>query len=121
YGRALGPAVKEAAISWPYTDFGKPGAIVSRSEDSVLGTTTVKFANGTQLIVKPTKFDKDRVLVAVNFGSGRAGVSPALAHGLWEAQLFPLVGTAKLSFGEITQWAQSAGKAASVGLEAGPR
>jgi zinc protease len=121
YGRALGPAVKEAAISWPYTDFGKPGAIVSRSEDAVLGTTTVKFANGTQLIVKPTKFDKDRVLVAVNFGSGRAGVSPALARGLWEAQLFPLIGTAKLSFGEITQWAQSTGKAASVGLEAASR
>ncbi|HEV2596506.1 MAG TPA: insulinase family protein [Sphingomicrobium sp.] len=121
HARVLGPAVKVAAIRWPYTDFGMPGAIVSRSEDAVLGTTTVRFANGTQLIVKPTKFDKDRVLVAVNFGSGRTGVSPSLAHGLWEAQLFPLIGTGKLSFGEITQWAQAAGKAASVGLEAGSR
>lgn len=121
YARPLGAAVKEAEIRWPYTDFGTPGAIVSRSEDPLLGTTTVKFANGTQLIVKPTKFDRDRVLVAVNFGSGRSGVSPALAHALWEAQLFPLIGTAKLSFGEITQWAQSTGKAASVGLEAAAR
>lgn len=121
YGRQLGAAVKETAVTWPYTDFGKPGAVVSKTTDPTLGTTTVKFANGTQLIVKPTKFEKDRVLVAVNFGNGRAGVPAPLAHALWETQLFPLTGTAKLSFGDITKWAQSTGKAASVGLEAGPR
>jgi zinc protease len=121
YARPLGAAVKEAAVTWPYTDFGKPSTVVSRSADPTLGATTVKFANGTQLIVKPTKFEKDRVLVAVSFGSGRASVPPTLARALWQAQLFPLIGTARLSFGEITQWAQSTGKAASVGLEAGPR
>jgi zinc protease len=94
---------------------------VSKTEDTSLGTTTVKFANGTRLIVKPTKFEKDRVLVAVNFANGRTGVPTPLAHALWEAQLFPLIGTAKLSFGDITKWAQTNGKAASVGLEAGPR
>jgi zinc protease len=121
YARPLGAAVKEAAVTWPYTDFGRPGTVVSKTVDATLGTTTVKFANGTQLIVKPTKFEKDRVLVAVSFGSGRAGVPPALAHALWQSELFPLIGTAKLSFGEITQWAQSTGKAASVGLQAGSR
>lgn len=121
YARPLGAAVTEAAVTWPYTDFGKPGAVISKSEDSSLGITTIKFENGTQLIVKPTKFEKDRVLVAVSFGNGRAGVAPPLTHALWEAQLFPLIGTAKLSFGEISKWAQSTGKAASVGLEAAPR
>lgn len=121
YARPLGAAVKEVAVTWPYTDFGKAGAVISKTADPTLGTTTVTFANGTQLIVKPTKFEKDRVLVAASFGSGRAGVPSALAHALWEAQLYPLIGTGKLSFGEITRWAQSTGKAASVGLETGPR
>ena len=121
YARPLGTAVKEVAVTWPYTDFGKPGAVISKTEDATLGITRVKFDNGTQLIVKPTKFEKDRVLVAVSFGNGRAGVAPPLAHALWEAQLFPLIGTSKLSFGEITRWAQSTGKAASIGLEASPR
>ena len=61
-----------------------------RRVDAKLGTTTVRFANGTRLLVKPTKFEKDKIQVSVSFGSGRAGVKPELAHSLWEAQLYPL-------------------------------
>ena len=121
YARMIGAGVKEAAISWPYTSFGKVSPVVSKALDEKLGTTTVKFANGTRLVVKPTKFEKDRIQVAVAFGNGRAGVNPAMAHALWETQLFPLVGTGKLSLGEITQWSQSTGKVASVALQAGNR
>ena len=71
--------------------------MVARTVDAKLGTTTVRFANGTRLLVKPTKFAKDKVDVTVSFGNGRAGVKPELAHTLWEAQLYPLAGTAKLS------------------------
>ena len=113
--------MKEAAISWPYTSFGAPSPVVSTTVDDKLGTTTVKFANGTRLIVKPTKYEKDRIQVAVAFGNGRAGVSPELAGALWEAQIYPLVGTGKLSLGDITQWAQSSGKVATVALQAGIR
>jgi zinc protease len=121
YSKTLGAAVKEAAISWPYTSFGAPSPVVSTTVDDKLGTTTVKFANGTRLIVKPTKYEKDRIQVAVAFGNGRAGVSPELAGALWEAQIYPLVGTGKLSLGDITQWAQSSGKVATVALQAGIR
>jgi zinc protease len=121
YSGALGAQVKQAAIVWPYTSFGKPSAIVSRSVDSKVGTTTVKFANGTRLVVKPTKFEKDQIEVAVSFANGRVGVKPALAHGLWETGLFTLGGTKKLSLADITRWTQEHGKVASVGLGAGTR
>ena len=121
YSRALGAQVKEAAIAWPYTSFGKPSAVVSKTEDPKLGVTTVKFANGTRLLVKPTKFEKDKIRIAVSLGSGRAGVPPQLAHALWETELFPFGGTGKLSQGDIQKWAQTTGKVASVRLDADTR
>ena len=89
YSRTLGAQVKEAAITWPYTTFGRPSAVVSRTQDAQLGITTVKFANGTRLLVKPTKYEKDKIHVAVSFGNGRAAVSPQLAHTLWETPAVP--------------------------------
>jgi zinc protease len=121
YSRPLGAEVKEAAVSWPYTSFGKPAAVASTISDPQLGTTTVQFTNGTRLVVKPTAYEKDKVHVAVSFGNGRAGVSPKLAHALWETQLYPLTGTGKLSLSQITQWAQSNGKIATIALDAGAR
>ena len=103
------------------SSFGKGSAVVAKTADTKLGTTTVRFANGTRLVVKPTKFEKDKIQVAVAFGNGRAGVKPALAHALWETQLYPLAGTAKLSLGDITKWAQASGKVVSVAFEAGTR
>ncbi|MBW8784295.1 MAG: insulinase family protein, partial [Novosphingobium sp.] len=121
YARSLGAQVKEAAISWPYTGFGKPGAVVSKTVDAKLGLTTVRFANGTRLLIKPTRFEKDRIRVAVSFGNGRAGVSPQLARALWEAQLYPLAGTGKMQLADITKWVQVTGKVVSASLEAGNR
>ena len=121
YSRTLGAQVKQAVIAWPYTSFGKASGIVSQTVDAQLGTTTVRFANGTRLVVKPTRFEKEKIQVAVSVGNGRAGVSPTLARKLWEAQFYPLGGTGKLSLGEITQWAQTTGKVATVNLEAGAR
>ena len=121
YSRNLGAQQKEATIAWPYTSFGKAGSVVSQTVDARLGTTTVKFANGTRLVVKPTNYEKEKIQVAVSIGNGRSGVSPVIAHKLWETQFYPLGGTAKLSLGEITQWAQSTGKVATVNLEAGAR
>ncbi len=121
YARSLGAAVKEAAITWPYTHFGQPSAVVSRTLDPKIGATTVRFANGTRLIVKPTKFEKDRIAVTVLFGNGRSGVNADRAHALWETPLYLLGGTSKLSTSEISHWAQSTGKVTSVTVAAGTR
>ncbi|MFL6720651.1 MAG: M16 family metallopeptidase, partial [Sphingomonas sp.] len=121
YTRPLGAATAAAALSWPYDDFGKPGAIVAKTTDAKLGTTLVRFANGTRLMVKPTQFEGDRISVAVLLGNGRSGVRPALARAIWESSLFPLAGTKKLPLFQITQWAQQSGKVITLGMDAGIR
>ncbi len=121
FTKPLGEATKEAAIEWPYGDFGKPGAVTSKAVDSKLGTTLVTFANGTRLLVKPTDFEKGKIAVAALLGAGRSAVPPELADSLWETQLFPLVGTNKLPLAEITQWAQENDKVVSVAFAAGNR
>lgn len=121
YNRQLGAEVKQAAIAWPYTSFGTPSPVVAKSVDPKLGTTLVSFGNGTRLLVKPTKFEKDRIQVAALFGNGRTGVSPASAHSLWEAPFYTLGGTAKLSTADISHWAQQTGKVTSASLTVGTR
>ena len=109
----------QSAITWPYTDFGAPGQITSQTEDKALGTTTVTFANGSRLIVKPTTFEKDQVTVSAAFGHGRKSADPALQHALWASSFAVYGGTGKLSLADITRWAEGGGKVATVNLQAG--
>jgi len=111
----------QTAVVWPYTAFGAPGVVVQRQDDAALGTTTVRFANGSRLMVKPTRFEKDHITVKVLLGNGRAGADPGLVHALWAAQFLPLGGTGKLSAGDIERWAQSGGRTLAVEMKADPR
>ncbi|MBU3076458.1 M16 family metallopeptidase [Sphingomonas quercus] len=79
--------VEAKAVS--FADLGKPpvpGRIVSRSEIPDLGVTRVRFANGVELVVKQTDFEKDRVLVAATVGYGIAGMPPDRYVPLWTAR-----------------------------------
>lgn len=117
------PAVSGTAstITWPYTDFGTPSAILARVTDTDLGITTVHFANGTRLAVKSTPLQTDRVSVHVHLGSGRAGLKPEQAHALWALDTLPLGGTGQRSMTAISQWLQVSGKQLSVSLRADPQ
>lgn len=117
FTRPLGAAVLQASISWPYTSFGKPGAIISKSVDAKLGTTLVRFANGTRLLVKPLKYEKDKIAVAVLLGNGRSAIASANAHAIWESQFFPYVGTGKLPLADITRWAEENGKVVNINFQ----
>jgi zinc protease len=121
YSRPLGAAEKQATIQWPYDDFGKASAVTSKTVDAKLGTTLVRFGNGTRLLVKPTNYEKDKVAVGVLLGNGRSEVRPDAAHALWQTEVFPLVGTGKLPLSQISQWAQENDKVISVALQAGNR
>lgn len=121
YTAPLAARAAEAAVVWPYTDFGRAGVIRARHEDQALGTTTVTFANGSRLVVKPTRFEKDRITVRVELGNGRAGADPALVHALWAAPLLPLGGTGKLPAGAIERWAQAGGRTIGAEFRADPR
>ena len=118
---ALATRAQAAAVVWPYTTFGTPGVVLARSDDAALGTTTVRFANGARLMVKPTTFEKDHVSVKVLLGNGRAGADAARVHALWATSLAPLGGTAKLAAGDIERWAQSGGRTLAVEFKADTR
>lgn len=68
---AVQPPVAVAAKAWPYRSFGTAGKVAERTEIADLGVTQVRFANGVTLLVKPTAFQKDQVLVNVRVGGGR--------------------------------------------------
>jgi len=62
--------VVQAAVEWPYSDFGTPTQPSERTEVADLGTTLVQFPNGVRLTVKPTDFTDEQILVNVAVGNG---------------------------------------------------
>ena len=116
YAAPLAARVVEAAVVWPYDSFGTPSAVVSRVADAALGTTTVTFANGTRLMVKPTTFEQDTVRVTVGLGSGKAGTPANLTHALWATDAFAAGGTSKLSAIQLNRWVESSGTRVTAAL-----
>jgi zinc protease len=85
---AVAAPTAAAERAWPYTQFGTPGQVKERRELGGVGATAVRFANGVRLIVKPTTFAKDQILVQARVGSGRLAESQARPPVDW------IVGTA---------------------------
>lgn len=64
----------QAALEWPYADFGPAAQPTARREIAELGATVVTFANGTTLTVKPTTFRDEQILVSLRTGLGELGL-----------------------------------------------
>ena len=64
----------QAALEWPYAEFGATAQPTARREIAELGATVVTFANGTTLTVKPTTFRDEQILVSVRTGLGELGL-----------------------------------------------
>ena len=118
--RPLPAATVQAAVTWPYGDFGKPGAVVSRREDKDLGATIVTFANGTRLMARHSDLEKDRVSIHVGFGTGQADLPLALVHANWAVSSFPVGGMAKLTVPELSRYMQTQGKLGGVSPSLAP-
>lgn len=67
------PAV-QAEMNWPYASFGTTGTVQDRHDIASVGATAVTFANGVRLIVKPTTFRDEQILVGVSTGLGNLGL-----------------------------------------------
>lgn len=65
---------EQAALDWPYGQFGTAAQPTERRELAEIGATQVTFANGTTLVVKPTDFRDDQILVSVRTGIGELGL-----------------------------------------------
>jgi zinc protease len=94
----LSAAAAEAAVTWPYADFGRAGKVVDRAEVKDLGLTTVRFANGVRLMVKPTVLRKDQVLVSVSVGQGRLELPTDHPVVAWAAGALIGGGFGKISY-----------------------
>ena len=69
--RAPIPADQAGAVTaFAYTDFGKPGTVVSDTRDPVLGIREVRFSNGVMLNLKHTDILKDRASVSIAIDGG---------------------------------------------------
>jgi len=64
----------QAALAWPYADFGTTAEPASRREIAEIGATVVTFANGTTLTVKPTTFRDEQILISLRTGLGELGL-----------------------------------------------
>lgn len=58
------------AAQFAYTDFGKPGDVVSDTRTPELGIREVRFANGVMLNLKKTDLETDRVRVSLAIDGG---------------------------------------------------
>ena len=67
---ALEASEETETIEFAYSDFGKPGEVVSDTVDERLHIRTIRFANGVMLNLKQTDLQEDRVLVQLNIDGG---------------------------------------------------
>ena len=86
--------------AWPYTDFGKPGRVVETGRIADMGATTVKFANGVRLTLRPSKLRASQVLVGVKVGGGRLDLPKDRATVAWAARA-ALAGLKAMSYADM--------------------
>ncbi len=90
-----------AAVVWPYTHFGEPGAVVERRVVEDLGLTMVRFANGVRLTIKPTKLRANEVLVREDIGRGRLGLPNDHPLPIWTSPAVVLSGTKAMDYPDL--------------------
>ena len=78
----VGRTDARASLAWDYTDFGKPGAVASKTHIDDLDITEVTFANGVRLNLKKTDFEANAIHVAARLGSGLLSEPSATKPGL---------------------------------------
>lgn len=106
----------ETSVTWPYTDFGTPAAVIDRRDVVDLDAVLVRFANGVRLTIKPTKFKADEILVRVNIGNGRLGLAADRPSPEWSAGTLIEGGLARLSAQDVEKALTGKVYSASFGL-----
>ena len=85
-------------VTWPYTDFGKPGAVTRREEIPVPGFVRLRFANGLILNFKQTGLERNNIQLRARFGAGQHELPPStMLPATLAAMLLPAGGLGKIS------------------------
>jgi len=70
-GKPVEAPVLRATQAFGYTNFGKPGKILSRKEIKDLGITQLVLSNQVRVNLKPTDFEKGKIRLLARIGSGK--------------------------------------------------
>lgn len=70
-GKPVEAPVLRASQAFGYTDFGKPGTLISRKEVKDLGITHLVLSNQVRVNLKPTDFEKGKIRLLARVGSGK--------------------------------------------------
>ena len=90
--RAIKAAARAADRTVSFADLAPPaapGRILSRTVIAEYDATRVRFANGVELVVKRTPFDRDRIVVTAAVGNGMAALDPARPAPTWSLGAVP--------------------------------
>lgn len=75
------PPVAEETKAFAYTDFGKPGTVVSDTMVEDFGIRQLVLSNNVRINLKSTDFEKNRIRIMARFGGGKL-TQPANKVGL---------------------------------------
>jgi zinc protease len=95
------PVQAPLLTSWPYGNFGKPGAVAGTEQLADLQTTFVRFSNGVRLTVRPSKLRSSQVLVSVKVGGGRLDLPTDRLTAAWAAAALPAGGLKAMSYTDM--------------------
>ena len=96
----------------------KPGSIVAESEDKALGLTRLTLSNGVKVVLKPTGFRQDQVLLrAERFGGQHLFEEKDLANVRYASTLVAAMGLK--DFSPVDLGKMLAGRSASAGMDLG--
>lgn len=70
-GKPVEAPIQRSAQAFAYTDFGKPGTVLSRKEVKDLGITQLVLSNQVRVNLKPTDFEKGKIRLLARVGSGK--------------------------------------------------
>ncbi|MDQ0469739.1 M16 family metallopeptidase [Labrys wisconsinensis] len=90
-----------STVVWPYASFGPAGTLLERKDIADLGLVTARYANNVRLVVKPTQFTADQVLISVQLGKGRLGLPRDQVSAAWAANGFIAGGLEAISYEDM--------------------
>lgn len=101
---AVAAPTAQAKVAWPYERFGTLGTVAERRDFAEVNATSVRFANGVRLTVRPSNSRKEQVLISVRFGDGRLAMARDRTSPEWAlGPAFSLSGTGKLDADAINR------------------
>ncbi len=70
-GKSVTAPIQRANQTFGYTNFGKPGKTILRTEVKDLGITQLVLSNRVRVNLKPTDFEQGKICLSARIGSGK--------------------------------------------------